>query len=339
MALDQIWKQQLALVSYGNEYLSQELSFNRWVNHAIFNQHTFAFRDLLSQHLLAQHFQIWLEGLKKQGVHRLSLHLSSILNEEKNPNANVELLPITHFIVSHTHQKKTAWIFGKELAEWYSADNDYEAPLAQQTTLRSEVFWQFDLNAKYNKRIEQDLTPPNWDDIDVYTDNELFNTKYTQGFQEPLHKNLPYNGLSATEQLDEKIGQKLSLLPTDYQADYAHETLHRLEALSQFVQAKLQHPYDENEHALSADEQLNLRHFSQKLDDLTAKSVTKIANHYKSARLTPKVVASPFENTKTEQRQSFSSKPNSDHKVGKSSVLTLIILTILICIAAYYFGL
>ncbi len=33
----------------------------------IFDQHSFHFRDLLSQHLLAQHFQIWLEGLKKQG--------------------------------------------------------------------------------------------------------------------------------------------------------------------------------------------------------------------------------------------------------------------------------
>ncbi|MGB8481977.1 MAG: hypothetical protein WCD61_00290, partial [Acinetobacter bohemicus] len=39
MALDQIWKQQLTLVTYGNEYLKQNLSFNHWVQHAIFNQH------------------------------------------------------------------------------------------------------------------------------------------------------------------------------------------------------------------------------------------------------------------------------------------------------------
>ena len=84
MALDQIWKQQLTLVSYGNEYLTQNMSFSHWVDHAIFNQHAFAFRDLISQHLLAQHFQIWLEGLKKQGVYKLSLHNSSILNDEKN---------------------------------------------------------------------------------------------------------------------------------------------------------------------------------------------------------------------------------------------------------------
>ena len=66
MAIDQIWKQQLTLVTYGNEYLEGNLNFRRWVEHPIFNQNRLIFRDLLSQHLLAQHFQIWLEGLKKQ---------------------------------------------------------------------------------------------------------------------------------------------------------------------------------------------------------------------------------------------------------------------------------
>ena len=89
MALDQIWKQQLALVTYGNEYLTQDLSFNHWLKHQVFNQHQIQFRDLLSQHLLAQHFQIWLEHLKQQGVRRLSLHQASILNDEKNPHAKL----------------------------------------------------------------------------------------------------------------------------------------------------------------------------------------------------------------------------------------------------------
>ena len=39
MALDQIWKQQLTLVTYGNEYLGN-LNFSRWVEHPIFNQMT-----------------------------------------------------------------------------------------------------------------------------------------------------------------------------------------------------------------------------------------------------------------------------------------------------------
>jgi len=35
MALDQIWKQQLSLVTYGNEYLSHDLPFSRWLHHSI----------------------------------------------------------------------------------------------------------------------------------------------------------------------------------------------------------------------------------------------------------------------------------------------------------------
>ena len=343
MILDQIWKQQLTLVTYGNEYLTQDLSFNRWVNHTIFNQHALSFRDLMSQHLLAQHFQVWLEGLKKQDVRKISLHSSRILDDEQNPNANVELLPIAHFIVSHGKNKKTAWIFGKELAEWYSAEHDYDTPTEQRANIRHETFWRFELNPKLVKRVEQDLLPPNWDDIQVYTDNELFDTRYAQGFVEPENKDLPYYGMPQPfikEATNSRQNHYLSLLPTEYQADYAHETLHRLEALSEFIHTKLKHPYSENGASLTADEQLNLRHFSQKLDDLTAKFVVKVANHYQSAQLTAKAITSPFEKIATDQPPKFRAKPHvAEQKVGKTGVLTLIIITIIICICAYYFGL
>lgn len=339
MALDQIWKQQLTLVAYGNEFLTQDLSFQRWVQHAIFDQHRFLFRDLISQHLLAQHFQIWLEALKKQGVRRISLHNSGILNEEQNPNSNVELLPIAHFIVSHEGNKKQAWIFGKELPEWYSADNEYEAPAAQQSDLRLETFWRFELNSKLAKRIDADLQQPNWDDIQAYTDNELFDSKFAAGFSEPAHLDLPYYG--KTLQSPETDAVQLALLPTDYQADYIHKTLRRLEALAEFIQAKIQHPYHESGEVLSPEEQMNLRHFSQKLDDLTAKFIVKAANHYKTARLTSKQVSSPFDSSAAPQLKSSAEKPapHAEHKSGKTGVFALIIVTVLICLFAYYFGL
>ena len=361
MALDQIWKQQLTLVSYGNEYLTQNLSFNRWVQHAIFNQHAFAFRDLMSQHLLAQHFQIWLEGLKKQGVYKLSLHSANLLKDEQNPNANVELLPTAHFIVSHDKQKKYAWIFGKELAEWYQSDNDYEIPEQQRSNIRTEVFWRFELNSKLIKRVDQDLIQPNWDDIQAYTDNELFDSKFAQDFKNPSYMNTPYCGLSTSAQSSQTIiteisqnpkddvmqqmtmtaepsAVQLSLLPTDYQADYAHESLHRLDALSSCIHQKIQHPYHADGTSLTPDEQLNLRHFSQKLDDLTAKFIVKVANHYKTARLTPKEVISPFEPHATDSKQAVKARSNHDPKSGRYGVVSLIFLTIIICLAAYYFG-
>lgn len=338
MALDQIWKQQLTLVTYGNEFLAQNLSFQRWVQHAIFDQHHFVFRDLMSQHLLAQHFQIWLEGLKKQGVQRISLHRSALLNDEQNPNANVELLPIAHFIVSHDAHKKQAWIFGKELAEWYTADNDYEAPASQRSTLRLETFWRFDLNNALAKRIDSDLQQPNWDDIQLYTDNELFDSKFAKGFVEPTELDSPYYGLNH-EQLQNDVSA-LSLLPTDYQADYAHQTLLRLDALDTFIQDKIQHPYNAEGEALPAEEQLNMRHFSQKLDDLRSKFIVKVANHYKTARLTAKAVPSPFDSSDAPKAGKTYAKPAADDsKNNKNGVFALIMVTIVICLCAYYFGL
>ncbi len=342
MALDPIWKQQLTLVTYGNEFLNQDLSFQRWLQHSIFDQHSFHFRDLLSQHLLAQHFQVWLEGLKKQGVRRLSLHSSSLLNDEQNPNANVELLPFAHFIVSHEQNKKQAWIFGKELAEWYTADNDYEIPKAQQIQVRRETLWRYDLNHKLIKRVDADLLQPNWDDIRNYTNDELFEQKLAEGFVEPTLLGSPYFGKNIPADSEQTESVHLSLLPTDAQADFAHDSLHRLDALNSFIQAKIQHPYHDDGTVLTPEEQLNLRHFLQKIEDLTAKLIVKIANHYKTARLNPKIENSPLDGFKTDHRQAAHSKitpPHSSHKPGAGSVITLILITVIICLLAYYFGL
>ena len=347
MALDQIWKQQLTLVTYGNEYLSHELSFSRWLQHSIFYQHYFQFRDLGSQHLLAQHFQVWLEGLKKQGVYRISLHLSTLLTDEQNPNANVELLPFAHFIVSHEKNKKTAWILGKELAEWYLNDNDFEIPASQQSTLHQETFWRFDLSDKLCKKVEADLKESDWDEIQIFIENELFQSKYAQGFIEPQNHDLPYYGIDAklVQKPDGSLLQDmqyLALIPTDYSADVAHELLHRTEALSDFIEQLRQHPYRESGEMLTPEDQINLRNFSQKLDDLSAKLIVKIANHYKSAQRTPIEIVSPLDpqaQTLSQNKKSSTSKDHQHHKVGSSGVIKLIILTIIICACAYYFGL
>lgn len=347
MALDPIWKQQLALVTYGNEYLSQNLSFNHWVQHSIFNHHQLRFRDLMSQHLLAQHFQTWLEGLKKQGTQRISLHRSSLLNDEKNPNANVELLAIPHFIVSHQAHKKIAWIFGKELAEWENAEYDFEIPKNQQEQCRQETFWRFELTPKLAKQLDADLQHPDWDEIQTYTDSELFKSTFAYGFSEPVHQDLPYYGITQpetahTDGLVSNNSQYLPLLPSAYSADYAHRTLHRLDALAAYVVHQQQHPLHTNEMEQSPEQQLNLRHFSQKLDDLTAKFIVKVANHYQTVQLTQIAPPNPLESTTPppQTSQNLTTRAvHTPHKVGTSGVIKLILLTLIICILAYYFGL
>ncbi|MEG0170628.1 MAG: hypothetical protein RR774_01325 [Acinetobacter sp.] len=332
MALDQIWKQQLTLVTYGNEFLAGNLNFSRWIEHPIFNQNRLIFRDLLSQHLLAQHFQIWLEGLKKQGVKKLSLHLSSILNDEQNPNINVELLPFSHFIVSHQANKKTAWICGLELAEWYNSDNEFEAPLSQRTTLREESFWRYELNDKFAKKVDTDLQKLNWNEIAVFLERELFNHKYTEDFLEPEQQDFPFYGY----EIDPTAisSKQLALIPTDYPADCAHRLLHRTQALTDYLEEKRRHPYHDSGELISPEEQINLRNFSQKTDDLFAKLIVKIANHYQTAQLTaePEIIDRTMETS-----EHFNQVHH--HKVGTAGVIKLIILTVIICMVAYYFGL
>ena len=332
MALDQIWKQQLTLVTYGNEFFAGNLNFSRWIEHPIFNQNRLIFRDLRSQHLLAQHFQIWLEGLKKQGVKKLSLHLSSILNDEQNPNINVELLPFSHFIVSHQANKKTAWICGLELAAWYNSDNEFEAPLSQRTMLREESFWRYELNDKFAKKVDTDLQKLNWNEIAVFLERELFNHKYTEDFLEPEQQDFPFYGY----EIDPTAisSKQLALIPTDYPADCAHRLLHRTQALTDYLEEKRRHPYHDSGELMSPEEQINLRNFSQKTDDLFAKLIVKIANHYQTAQLTaePEIIDRTMETS-----EHFNQVHH--HKVGTAGVIKLIILTVIICMVAYYFGL
>lgn len=333
MALNQIWKQQLTLVTYGNEFLAGDLNFSRWVEHPIFNQNRLIFRDLLSQHLLAQHFQIWLEGLKKQGVKKLSLHLSSVLNDEQNPNANVELLPFAHFIVSHQANKKTAWICGHELAEWYNSDQEFITPQSQQSTTHQEVLWRYELSDKFTKKIDADLQKVNWNQVAIFLEKELFDSKYAEHFSEPEQQDLPFYGYDIDPTVLSE--QQLALIPTDYPADCAHRLLHRTQALADYLEQQRLHPYSATGQLISPEEQINLRNFSQKTDDLFAKLIVKTANHYQTAQLTaeePEIIDRTMEVPHHPDK-------TQHHKVGASGVIKLIVLTVVICLVAYYFGL
>lgn len=333
MALNQIWKQQLTLVTYGNEYLRQNLSFNQWRQHHIFDQHSFQFRDLISQHLLAQHFQVWLEALKKQGTTQISLHLSTILNEEQNPNSNVELLPYAHFIVSHQNNKKIAWIFGHELAEWYSSDNEFEPPLNQRSDLCLETFWRFELNEKLSKKVEADLKAPQWDEIADFMETELFRSKYAAGFEEPEFQKKYFDG--STHQISVDHQPTLALIPENYPADCAHQLLYRTQALSEYLEQKKRSANDPLGKDLDQEQIINLRNFTHKTDDLFAKLIVKAANHYQTAQLKPVEKPSPFD--ATNEAATHLKAPH--HKAGGTGVIKLIVLTVIICALAYYFGL
>ncbi|WEV48341.1 hypothetical protein OZX61_08640 [Acinetobacter sp. ESL0695] len=314
MALDPIWKQQLVLVTYGNEFLKNQLSFNTWVNHDIFQNVLLQFRSLQTQHLLAQHFQIWLENLKAQGVTQLSLHEASLLKEGTNPNPNIELLQFSHFIVAHSAQKKVAWLFGQELAEWYTADNEYEVPTAQQLKSKLMTMWDFELPQQVIKQVNLDLNRPNWDNISDYLEKEIFNQSYITNFTVNELNTAYYTGTSNPE--------SQSLLPQDYHAEISHEFLFKLEQLDQQIE---KHRKESN--SLTAE----MQSFSQKVDELFSKLIVKTANHYKEAKRKVILGNSPFDHNEN-------SSPEYKPSASTKSVIALIFITIIIGALVYYFG-
>lgn len=314
MALDPIWKQQLVLVTYGNEFLKNQLSFNTWVNHDIFQNVLLQFRSLQTQHLLAQHFQIWLENLKAQGVTQLSLHEASLLKEGTNPNPNIELLQFSHFIVAHSAQKKVAWLFGQELAEWYTADNEYEIPTAQQLKSKLMTMWDFELPQQVIKQVNLDLNRPNWDNISDYLEKEIFNQSYITNFTVNELNTAYYTGTSNPE--------NQSILPQDYHAEISHEFLFKLEQLDQQIEK-----YRKESNSLTAE----MQSFSQKVDELFSKLIVKTANHYKEAKRKVILGNSPFDH---DENSSPEHKPSASTK----SVIALILITIIIGALVYYFG-
>lgn len=333
MALHHIWKQQLALVSYGNAYLSKGISFAEWRDHSIFNQSHFEFRDLISQQLLAQHFQVWLEGLKKNGTHRLSLHSSQLLIKEKNPNPNVELLEYPHFIVSHSIKSKHAWICGKELALWDTSEQEFTFPKAQTSDIQQETFWRFELHKELIKQIEHDLAnPPQWQEIQSFLNLELFEHDLAKDLVNPEQLDQPYTGLTSN------IEGALPLIPSKITSQVIHQNLYRFDALHDFFQYKIQHPYDTDGNVLSPIEQQNLRTLSKKAKDLHIKFIVKVANHYQSApQLTPSTTSDPLEISSDLAPSTDSTVPHK--KVGAGHVFKLILGAIIICAVAYYLGL
>ena len=86
---------------------------------------------------------------------------------------------------------------------------------------------------------------------------------------------------------------------------------------------------------LDQEQIINLRNFTHKTDDLFAKLIVKAANHYQTAQLKPVEKPSPFDAT----NESAAHLKAPHHKAGGTGVIKLIVLTIIICALAYYFGL
>jgi len=113
-------QRQVALVSYGSQFLRKELALDDWYRHGIFFGARLQFRDRASKALLADDFTLWLGSLAQGGATRLSLHPATALGVDVPP----ELARCEHVVVAHFTDRYQLWVVGEERAGWGAGGND-----------------------------------------------------------------------------------------------------------------------------------------------------------------------------------------------------------------------
>lgn len=104
-------QRQVALVSYGSQFLCMELALEDWYRHGVFFGARFQFRDHETNQLLADDFTQWLGKLAMAGATRLSLQ----------PAAGLGLKvaqPAIYVIVVHYPDGYQAWTTREEQPVW-----------------------------------------------------------------------------------------------------------------------------------------------------------------------------------------------------------------------------
>lgn len=105
---------QIALVSYGTQFLRDKLALDDWYRHGIFFGARLQFRQLADNALLADDFTWWLGILKQSGAVRLSLHLLA----EFGIARPAVIHDGDYAVVAHFPDRHQIWAVGVERPAW-----------------------------------------------------------------------------------------------------------------------------------------------------------------------------------------------------------------------------
>lgn len=105
---------QIALVSYGTQFLRDKLALDDWYRHGIFFGARLQFRQLADNALLADDFTWWLGILKESGAVRLSLHLLAELGIARPAVIQYG----DYAVVAHFRDHHQIWAIGVERPAW-----------------------------------------------------------------------------------------------------------------------------------------------------------------------------------------------------------------------------
>ncbi|WP_444847126.1 hypothetical protein [Duganella caerulea] len=106
---------QMALVSYGTQFLRGHAELEDWYRHGIFFGARLQFRTPDGNALLADDFTWWLGILRQSGALRLSLHLPA----EFGIDTERTILGSGYALAVHFADRHEIWIVGRERAAWH----------------------------------------------------------------------------------------------------------------------------------------------------------------------------------------------------------------------------
>ena len=311
MYLNRVYRQ-IALVSYGNEFLNGAVDSEILDRHPLLFNHFPILRDIQYGSLLCGSASHILASLKKTGALKLSLHLTQDLKLE------IEDTQIFNFstenqsfciVIQMTDQSYKAlihstenplWRFEEEKTNPYESYDEYRQRVSADYSNyydNTETYTLHNLSNQNISAIENDLLPINWKDFFEYAQSKLYVNTIAKRYgidPIPFDTNNCYEG----DLFNSIKEEQYPLLPFTIRKNYASNLIENTAILTKYYHSASQCKNEYNDYIQMNDEEK--KQFATATTNLTLLHpiiLKNTANHYQE---------SGFENTNY-----FSGKPTS----------------------------
>ena len=279
---------QIALVSYGNEFLTGAVDSELLDRHPLLFTHFPILRNIEQGNLLAGSASHFLNYLKLQGLKKISLHSASILSDYLGESelfnfSQVEgdLCIVCHF----SQQQLKVLLHCEEKPLWQSYDNDGYPLYSDYNNYHDSVenYILIDLPTSAISIIDEDLKPISWQNFFNEYQEKIYHFAVAQRFGNypiPLTDNNCYEGDMY------QIEEQFPVLPYNLKKNYA--------SILMLNAARLKSQFDNESHIkndngdywqMSENERLEFDTVRNILEEFHALILKYAANQYKTSNI------------------------------------------------------
>ena len=237
MYLDQAYRQ-IALVSYGNEYLKGAVDSELLDRHPLLFDHFPILRDLEHGTLLCGSASHLLEHLKSLGATKISLHLSSdLLDDLIDSKMFTFFHSETSFCIAVHFQDNIfkILVFSKEIPRLQSYDNTGYPIFSNYSNYydNTETYTLHEPSEVSISNIQKDLTPVDWQNFFKFVQNSLYPNDIAKRYgiyPIPLDNTNCYEGNLFNSEKEEQY----PLLPFTIRKNYASNLIENTAILEKY---------------------------------------------------------------------------------------------------------